>query len=48
MADSLLPMILLIGMSTVVAGSLLAVGYLFGRPKHSGVDRSRHNLRMSR
>jgi NADH-quinone oxidoreductase subunit A len=40
MADSLLPVVLLIGISTVVAGALLAVSFLFGRPKRSGVDRT--------
>ncbi len=40
MTDSLLPVLMIIGMSTVVAGSLLILGYLLGKPKHSGVDRS--------
>ena len=40
MADSLLPMVLLIGFSTVVAGAMLAAGYFLGRPRRSVVDRT--------
>ncbi len=40
MADSLLPVILIIGFSLLVAGSLLAASHLLGRPRHSVVDRS--------
>jgi NADH-quinone oxidoreductase subunit A len=40
MADSLLPVVLLIGVSVLVAGSLLAAGSLLGRPRRSIVDRT--------
>ncbi len=38
MTDSLVPMLLIIGMSTVVAGSMLTLSYFLGRPKRSAVD----------
>lgn len=40
MADSLLPVVMLIGMSTLVAGSMLVLSFLMGRPKRSAVDRT--------
>ena len=40
MTDSLAPVVLLIGTSTLVAGSMLVLGHFLGRPKVSGVDRS--------
>jgi NADH-quinone oxidoreductase subunit A len=40
MADSLLPVILLIGFSTAVTGTMLAAGYFLGKPKRSFVDRT--------
>ncbi len=40
MTDSLVPMLLIIGMSTVVAGSMLVLSYFLGRPKRSVVDRT--------
>jgi NADH-quinone oxidoreductase subunit A len=40
MADSMLPVILLIGISTAVTGSMLAAGYFLGKPKRSVVDRT--------
>ena len=38
MTDSLVPILMIIGMSTVVAGSMLGLSYLLGRPKRSVVD----------
>ena len=40
MADSLLPVVLLIGISTVVAATLVTAGWLLGRPRRSAVDRT--------
>ncbi len=40
MADSLLPVLMLIGVSGAVAGTLIAAGWLLGRPRRSAVDRS--------
>ena len=40
MTDSLLPVLMIIGMSTVVTASLLVLGYLMGKPRRSRVDRS--------
>jgi NADH-quinone oxidoreductase subunit A len=40
MADSMLPVILLIGFSTAVTGTMLAAGYFLGKPRHSVVDRT--------
>ena len=40
MTDSLVPILLIIGMSTVVAGSMLVLSYFLGRPKRSVVDRT--------
>ena len=40
MTDSLLPVLMVIGMSTVIAASLLIIGRLMGKPRHSVVDRS--------
>jgi NADH-quinone oxidoreductase subunit A len=38
MTDSLLPVFLTVCASVLVAGSLLAVGWLFGRPRRARVD----------
>jgi len=38
--DSLVPILLIIGSSTVVAGSMLVLSYFLGRPKRSVVDRT--------
>ncbi len=38
MTDSLVPILLIIGVSTVMAGSMLVVSYFLGRPKRSVVD----------
>jgi NADH-quinone oxidoreductase subunit A len=46
MADSLLPVVLLIGMSTAVAGSLVLAGHLLGRPSRSAVDRTPYECGM--
>jgi NADH-quinone oxidoreductase subunit A len=40
MPDSMLPLVLLVGMATVVAASLIVLSRLLGRPKRSGVDRT--------
>jgi NADH-quinone oxidoreductase subunit A len=40
MADSLLPVLMLIGVSGTVAGPLIVVGWLLGRPRRSGLDRT--------
>jgi len=40
MSDSLVPMVLILGMSTVVAGSMIVLSHFLGRPRHSVVDRS--------
>ncbi len=40
MTDSLVPILLMIGMSTAVAGSMLVLSYFLGRPKRSVVDRT--------
>ena len=40
MADSLVPILMIIGMSTVIATSMLVLSYLLGRPKRSVVDGS--------
>jgi NADH-quinone oxidoreductase subunit A len=46
MADSLLPLVLLIGMATAVAGSLVLAGRLLGRPARSTVDRTPYECGM--
>jgi len=38
--DSLVPILLMIGTSTVVAGSMLVASYFLGRPQRSAVDRT--------
>ena len=38
MTDSLVPILLIIGISTAVAGSMLLFSYFLGRPKRSAVD----------
>jgi NADH-quinone oxidoreductase subunit A len=38
MSDSLLPVVMIIGVSSLVAGSLLVLGRYLGRPRRSGVD----------
>ena len=38
MTDSLVPVVLVIGISTVMAGSLLVLGHLLGKPRNSVVD----------
>ena len=40
MTDSLVPVLMIVGMSTVVATSLLVVGSIMGKPKRSVVDRT--------
>jgi NADH-quinone oxidoreductase subunit A len=40
MSDSLVPMVMILGMSTVVATSMIVLSHLLGRPKRSMVDRS--------
>lgn len=40
MSDSLVPVLMIVGMSTVVATSLLVVGSIMGKPKRSVVDRT--------
>ena len=38
MTDSLVPILMIVGVATVVAGALITLGYLIGRPKRSIVD----------
>ncbi len=38
MTDSLVPILMIIGISTVVASSMLIASYFLGRPRHSVVD----------
>ncbi len=40
MTDSLVPILMIIGMATVVATSMLVLSHLLGRPKRSVLDRS--------
>lgn len=47
MSDSLLPVLLTIAVAMTVAGSLLAAGVLFGRPKRSLVDRTPYECGMT-
>ena len=47
MSDSIIPVLLTIAAATTVAGSLLAAGVLFGRPKRSLVDRSPYECGMT-
>jgi NADH-quinone oxidoreductase subunit A len=47
MTDSLLPVVLLVGLSTTVAGSLLFVGWVMGRPRQSTVDRTPYECGMT-
>lgn len=47
MSESALPMVMVIGMSTIVAASLLLLGWLLGRPERSGVDRTPYECGMS-
>ncbi len=46
MADSLIPVVLLIGIATTIAASLIFVSWLFGRPARSGVDRTPYECGM--
>jgi NADH-quinone oxidoreductase subunit A len=46
MSDSLLPMVVVVGLSAVVATSLIVVGHFMGRPKHSSVDRTPYECGM--
>jgi NADH-quinone oxidoreductase subunit A len=36
--DSLVPILMIIGAASVVAGALIGLGFLLGRPKRSAVD----------
>jgi len=36
--DSLVPILMIVGAATVVAGALIALGFVLGRPKRSAVD----------
>ena len=40
MTDSLLPVLMIMGMAIVVATSMIVLGYLLGKPKRSAVDGS--------
>ncbi|MCP3939717.1 MAG: NADH-quinone oxidoreductase subunit A [Actinomycetia bacterium] len=40
MTDSLVPVVMLIGMSTTVAASLIVISAIMGRPKKSVVDKT--------
>ena len=40
MTDSLLPVLMIMGMAIVVAASMIVLGYLLGKPKRSAVDGS--------
>jgi NADH-quinone oxidoreductase subunit A len=40
MTDSMLPVVLLIGMATAIASSMVLLGWFFGRPARSGLDRT--------
>ena len=46
MIDSLWPVVMLIVLSTVTAGSMVALGFLLGRPKRSGLDRTPYECGM--
>lgn len=47
MTDSLIPVVMLIGMATAVAGSLILAGWLLGRPRKSAVDTTPYECGMT-
>jgi NADH-quinone oxidoreductase subunit A len=47
MSDSLIPVVLTIGVAVATAGSILGLSALFGRPKRSLVDRSPYECGMT-
>ena len=47
MTDSLIPVVMLIGVAVVVAGSLILAGWLLGRPGKSAVDRTPYECGMT-
>jgi NADH-quinone oxidoreductase subunit A len=38
MTDSMVPVVLLIGIATLTAGSMVVLSFILGRPRRSGVD----------
>ena len=38
MTDSLVPVLMILGVATVVAASMIVLGYFLGKPKRSAVD----------
>jgi NADH-quinone oxidoreductase subunit A len=46
MTDSLWPALIVLGMATVVAGSMLVLSHLLGRPRRSAVDSTPYECGM--
>jgi len=47
MTDSFLPVVFIIGVATVMAGMMLALGYLLGKPRKSSIDASPYECGMT-
>jgi NADH-quinone oxidoreductase subunit A len=45
--DSLIPVVMLVGMSTVVAASLIFLGWILGRPRRSATDPTPYECGMT-